>query len=183
MHDGELLTRITIWITMIAFAVGSATFALSQKKVNWDSTARWAWTAACLSLLAHVASAFTFFHGWSQDHAYRETARQTQEAFGLDWGGGLYVNYALLVLWTTDVIWWWLVGLEKYRRRPLALVLVWQALLIFIFFNATFVFATGFVRWAGLFMCLTLCVVWWLAMRNRNRNRNTLDENSQAWNQ
>ncbi|MGH9942017.1 MAG: hypothetical protein ACRD9R_06625 [Pyrinomonadaceae bacterium] len=166
MSGGELLTRATIWAALAGYGVGAVAFALSRNRRKWDSVARLAWTAACVSLLAHVACAFHFFHGWSHDAAYRETARQTAEVFGLDWGGGLYVNYALLFGWVLSVVWWWR-GLDLYRRLPTPLHVGWQGFLIFIFFNATVVFKTGPLRWIGVCMCLGLCFVWWFTAASR----------------
>ncbi len=160
--SGELLTRITIWVTIAGYTAGAAA-VLARKGREWERAARVVWTVACIALIAHAVCAFHFYHGWSQTAAYLDTARQTDEVFGLDWGGGLYINYALLVLWVTDVIFWWRNGLEAYRRRPWPLMAAWHGLLIFIFFNATVVFKTGFVRWAGLGICLGLCLVWWRA--------------------
>lgn len=175
--SGQVLTRVTIWITIVAYTIGAATFAFSRKRNKWDSAARLAWTVACVSLLAHVVSAFHYHHSWSHALAYRETARQTYEVFGMNWGGGLYVNYALLIIWILDVIWWWLGGLEAYRRRPWLLVAAWHGFLIFIIFNGAVVFGTGLVRWIGLGACLGLCLVWWLAARNssnQNSSKNAL---------
>ena len=163
MSRGEILTAVTIWLTILAYAVGAALFALSKNRHKWDSAARLIWTIACISLLAHVASAFHFYHQWSHNAAYRETARQTYEVFGVNWGGGVYFNYALVVLWIFDVGWWWLGGLLAYRRRPWLLTVAWHLFLIFMFFNATVVFGNGFVRWLGLCICLGLCVLWWIA--------------------
>ena len=163
MSGGEFLTKVTIWIAVAGYFAGAAVFALARGRRKWDSLARLAWTAACVALLAHVACAFHFYHGWSGAAAYRDTARQTAEVFGLDWGGGLYINYALLAAWVADVLWWWRRGLDAYRRRPWPLVAAWHAFLLFIVFNATVVFADGFVRWAGLCLCLALCCVWLLA--------------------
>lgn len=160
MSKGEFLTRFTIWVTLAGYGVGAALLALSRKDQRRERAARLAWTIACIGLLLHVACAFHFYHGWSQDSAYRETARQTAEVFGLDWGGGLYINYALMTVWVADVVWWWR-GPGLYRRRPVVLVAVWQAFLIFIFFNATVVFETGPLRFTGLFLCLALCLLWW----------------------
>jgi hypothetical protein len=168
MSSGEFLTRLTIWITIAAYAAGAAAFALSGKRHKWDSAARLAWTVACVGLLAHVACAFHFFHGWSHRAAYFDTARQTNEVVGLNWGGGLYINYALLICWVLDVAWWWLRGLDAYRRRPRPLVAAWHGFLIFIIFNSTVIFKTGFVRWAGLCVCLGLCLVWWLAAKGNS---------------
>ena len=163
MGGGEVLTKLTIWIAVAGYFAGAAVYALARGRREWDAAARLAWTAGCAALLAHVACAFHFQHGWSGASAYRDTARQTAEVFGLDWGGGLYVNYALLAAWVADVLWWWRRGLDAYRRRPWPLVVGWHAFLIFIVFNATVVFASGFVRWAGLGLCLGLCLVWVLA--------------------
>jgi hypothetical protein len=107
MNKGEFLTRLTIWITLAGYFVGVTLYSLPPQGEKRDRAARIAWTVACLSLLAHFACAFHFYHHWSHDTAYRVTARQTAELFGLDWGGGLYLNYALLVGWVADVVWWW----------------------------------------------------------------------------
>lgn len=163
MSSGEILTRATIWIALIGYAAAVVTFALARSRVKWDSTARLLWTLACIGLLVHVASAFYFYHGWSHEAAYRDTARQTDEVVGINWGGGLYVNYALLILWIVDVIWWWWAGLNAYRNRARVISVAWHAFLIFIVFNATVVFGDGVVRWTGLLICTGLCVVWLFA--------------------
>ena len=170
MSGGQILTAVTIWIAILAYGSGSAIFALSANRTKWHSLARSVWTVACLALLAHIASAFHFFHQWSHDAAYRETERQTNEVFGLNSGIGIYFNYALLILWIMDVCWWWGKGLEAYRRRPWVLVAAWHTFLIFMFFNATVVFGSGFVRWLGLCVCLALLVVWLNAWRRKIRN-------------
>lgn len=165
MGTGEILTRVTIWVAIAGYAAGAAAFALSRKRYRWDSAARLAYTFACVGLLAHVACAFHFYHGWSHGAAYLDTARQTYEVFGLNWGGGVYVNYVLLAVWLLDVTWWWARGLDSYRQRPWPLVAAWHGFMIFIIFNAAVVFETGFARWAGLCVCLGLCLVWWVAVR------------------
>ena len=170
MGTGEILTRVTVWVAVAGYAAGAAASALSRKRYRWESAARLAWTVACVGLLAHVAAAFHFYHGWSHGAAYLDTARQTDAVFGLDWGGGLYINYALLAGWVLDVAWWWAQGLEAYRRRPWPLAAAWHAFLFFIVFNAAVVFKKGPARWAGLCLCLGLCLVWWLAARD-NRTR------------
>ena len=162
---GEVLTKLTIWIAVALYFAGAAAYALSRGRRRWDSFARLSWTAACAALLAHVACAFHGYHGWSHAAAYRDTARQTAEVFGLDWGGGLWVNYALAALWVADVCWWWAGGLRAYRRRPWPLVAAWHAFLLFIVFNGAVVFAAGFVRWAGLGLCAALVFVWLSAAR------------------
>ena len=163
MNMGEFLTRGTIWVSIAGYAIGSVIFAMSsslRRSATWDSAARIIWTIACASLLAHFISAFQFYHGWSHAAAYADTARQTHELFGLNWGGGLFINYGLLVAWIIDIAWWWRSGLDSYRQRPWLLVIAWHGFLVFIIFNATVVFGDGFVRWIGLAICLLLALAW-----------------------
>ena len=160
METGELLTRATIWITIVAYAIGSVVFALSRGRAHWDSATRLIWTIAVASLIAHFICAYEFYHHWSHDSAYLDTARHTEAVTGLNWGGGLFINYAFIILWTIDISWWWLGGLNSYRIRPLLLVAAWHGFLIFILFNATVVFKDGLTRWVGVGICTVLGVAW-----------------------
>ena len=162
MIRGELLTRLTIWLALSGAALGAVLQFAFQRQV-W---ARWAWTIGCLGLLAHVVCAYHFSHSWSQDSVYRETARQTAEVFGLNWGGGVYVNYAFMAAWLVDVLWWWR-GLAVYERRPRAWALAWQGFFLFIVFNATVVFKTGMLRWLGLGLCLGMAILWWVKIKKK----------------
>lgn len=171
MSGGELLTRITIWVAVAGFAAGAVAFALSGRRAGPGRAARLAWTVACVALFAHVACAFHFYHGWGHESAYLDTARQTKEVFGLDWGGGLYINYALMAGWAADVARWWLRGPDSYGRGRRWLTLAWHGFLLFIFFNATVVFKSGVARWAGLGVCAGVCAAWWLAARDRRNRR------------
>lgn len=168
MSRGELLTRITIWLTLAGYVIGASVYLLSRGRRRWDEVARMAWTAGCASLLVHVACAFHYYHDWSQAAAYRETARQTAEVTGMNWGGGLFINYALMIGWVVDAVWWWR-GLDVYRNRPRWLVAAWQGFLIFIIFNATVVFKTGALRWIGLGLCLGLVFLWLLVSVSKGR--------------
>ena len=168
MLSGDFLIRITIWIAILAYTVGCVVFAIAWTRADVDRWVRLAWTIGCAALLAHFAAAFHFHHAWSHESAYVDTARQTAEVFGINWGGGLFINYAVAVLWIIDVSWWWFAGLRAYRRRPWFLTLLWHGFLIFIIFNATVVFKDGLVRWIGLVVCLSLCWSWFLIHRRRS---------------
>jgi hypothetical protein len=171
---GEFLTRSTIWVSIVCYTVGSVIFALStsrQKSAQLDSAARLVWSVACGSLIAHFISAFHFYHGWSHAVAYGDTARQTAEVFGFNWGGGLFINYALLIAWIVDLAWWWRSGLDSYRKRPWPLLALWHTLLIFIIFNATVVFGDGTVRWLGLAISLLLMLTWMYIAKGVKRAR------------
>ena len=170
MSKGEFFTRFTIWVTLAGYFIGAVVFGLSRQRRNWARAARLVWTIACISLLAHVACAFHFYHGWSHMAAYQQTARQTAEVVGLNWGGGVYINYALAVGWVIDCIWWWLDS-DGYRRRPRLLAAIWQAFLIFIIFNATVVFETGPLRWLGLTMCAALGILWLYSSRHKSSRK------------
>jgi hypothetical protein len=159
MNKGEFLTRLSIWVTLAGYAGGVALLILSRKKPGLDRAGRLIWTIACLGLLVHTLCAFHFYHQWSDDIAYDETSRQTAEVSGINWGGGLYINYLLLAAWVIDVGWWWR-GLDLYRRRSKMVTTLWQGFLAFIFFNATVVFETGIIRVVGIVTFLCLILIW-----------------------
>lgn len=163
MTSGELLTRSSIWVSIVAYTIGSIVLATAWH-LRW---VRLAWTIGCAALVAHFIFAFHFFHSWSHESAYVDTARQTADVFAINWGGGLFINYAVATLWTADVAWWWAAGVSSYRQRPWWLTLLWHGFLIFIIFNATVVFKHGLVRWVGLVLCLILCLCWVLINRQR----------------
>src|SRR6185295_15695330 len=96
MSSGEFLTRSTIWISILAYTVGCVVFATARNADRW---ARLAWTMGCAALVAHFICAFNFYHSWSHQSAYIDTARQTAEVFRINWGGGLFINYAVAILW------------------------------------------------------------------------------------
>ena len=178
MSRGEFITRITIWLALAAYAIGASIYLLSRGRQNWDLVARAAWTVGCISIIAHAGAAYHFYHNWSHAAAYRETARQTAEVTGLDWGGGLFINYALVIGWVIDVVLWRLRGLDAYRNRPRWLAAAWQGFLLFIIFNATVVFKTGPLRWIGLGLCLWLAFLWLLvnSMMKNGRERKALGD-------
>jgi hypothetical protein len=168
MTTGELLTRLTIWLALCAYAIAASALLLAQHRARWLSkdcprwlsAARWAWTCACLFLLAHISFAFRYYHGWSHDAAYRDTARQTAEMTGINWGGGIFLNYLLAVAWLADVLYWWLAP-ERYEQRSSRLTAIWQGFVFFMIFNGAVVFGTGPVRWFGILISTTLFSLWW----------------------
>lgn len=150
---------------MVAYAVGTALFLFSRNRSQLLYTARATWTMGCISLLAHFICAFHLYHDWSHTLAYLDTARQTNDVVGLNWGGGIFINYLVLIAWIVDVGWWWLGGIESYRKRNWFWVIVWHGFFIFIIFNATVVFKDGLVRWMGLLISLFLLISWLLISR------------------
>ena len=168
MSSAEFLTRSTIWISILSYAVGCVVFAMASRQTQLDRWVRLAWTIGCAALILHFICAFQFFHSWSHESAYVDTARQTAAVFRINWGGGLFINYAVASLWLADVAWFWFAGVNSYRRRPWLLTLAWHSFLIFIIFNATVIFKDGMTRWIGLLVCLTLCLSWVSISRQRS---------------
>jgi hypothetical protein len=71
---------------------------------------RAAWRAGAVACAAHLCVAFHLGHGWSHAAAWEHT----RETGGF--GDGIFVNYALVVVWLADAVWparaglrWWLV--------------------------------------------------------------------------
>lgn len=182
MDTTETLTRWTVrgafalYVLALALRIRAANRAdrrpsadllplnLRRRAADPPVLARWLWTGACALLFAHVGFAFHGFHHWSHRAAYAETARQTAELFGIDWGGGLFANYAMLLVWLVDVFGWWHSGPPSLRRPALRTWLA-QGFLAFMWFNATVAFGHGSVRWVGLAGFVTLAVCYFLYLR------------------
>jgi hypothetical protein len=158
---GEAFTR---WTIRIALALAMA--ALAARIAHRNRAARLAWTAGCLTFLAHVVCAFHFYHAWSHDAAYLATARDTAALFGLDWGGGLYFNYGFTLVWIADVVWWW-VRPASYETRPRWVSAAVYGFFAFMAFNGAVVFASGPTRWTSLVVCTAVSLMFWLRVRRK----------------
>jgi len=158
---GEWLTFGAIWVALLCY-FGVATGLVLGRG---ERSGRWGWTIGWLSYVVHVGCAFHFYHDWSHAQAYEDTARQTRELFGMDWGGGLYVNYLFTLAWAMDVAWWWWCG---ERRVNVWVERSWQGFFFFMVVNATVVFGSGWSRWTGVVGCAVL-VGGYVFRRGRNR--------------
>jgi hypothetical protein len=116
-------------------------------------------------LWVHVGCAFHFYHGWSHAAAVEDTARQTREAVGVDFGGGVYFNYATLLVWTADAAWWW-VRPRSYLARGIGWEIAVHAFLLFIIVNAAAVFAAGPLRWITIMLVAALVALGATRIRN-----------------
>ena len=150
---GDNLTRNTIRVALLYYAVAIGGM-LAGNRCRW---VRVSWTLGWLAYLVHLGMAFHFYHHWS--HA--EAMRHTQDRSG--YGEGIYASHLFTLVWTADVLAWWLVP-AWYRHRPRwigwALHGV-RGFMAFIVFNATVVYETGFIRWVGVAMFvgfLLLCL-------------------------
>ena len=159
MPTGELLTKLSIWLAVLAYVIGTVLALEARKRPTWHSTARWVWTTGCALFLIHVFCAFTYFHHWSHEAAYHQTAVQTAALTGLQWGGGIYFNYLFAAVWLADVLWWWLAP-ASFHTRPRWLHAAWHTFLFFMVFNGTFVFVHNPMRWIGLLLCGIVALAW-----------------------
>jgi hypothetical protein len=149
----SVVIRATIMIATIGYA--AAEWLRVRRPAAWRMS-RLIWTIGALSIVVHSAAAFHYRYGWSHTHAIQATAQQTAAVTGLDWGGGLFVNYAFVAIWTTDAAWWW-IGPASYAARPRALSAALAAVFLFMFVNGAVVFAHGAMRWIGAASVLVVC--------------------------
>ncbi|HXB72200.1 MAG TPA: hypothetical protein VNY05_28440 [Candidatus Acidoferrales bacterium] len=155
---GHLGNGSILWTARFAFLFYAG--ALAAWLTGRAGAARSAWTLGLLIYLSHVTAAFQFHHHWSHAAAYEETARRTAELLSVRSGAGLYFNYAFTAVWTFDVIWLW-TSAETYRAQPHWIAVAIHSFMAFLFFNATVVFVSGWVRWLGLTAALALCLLAW----------------------
>jgi hypothetical protein len=154
---GDDLIRNTIRLALLYYTV-ALTLMLRSQSVDWEKPsnkirlARLCWTLAWLTYLVHLAMAFHFAHHWSHAAAMQHT----EEVSGV--GEGIFVSHLFTLLWTADVVSWWLWP-TWYARRPAWIDWVLHGFMLFVVFNGTVVFESGWIRWAGAMMFVWLGVV------------------------
>ena len=163
---GELLTRAT---ACVAFACYATSLALRMS--GRGHLARVFWTAGAVVFLLHVACAFQFVHHWSHSDAYASTARQTAALTGRSSGAGLYLNYAMLVIWPVHACWDWRKRSTPGSSRSFhGIESAVQGFLAFMWLNATVVFGHGPAQWLGA-AAFAVLVVFWVRQRSaRSKN-------------
>ncbi len=155
---------LTLWLARasVAFYAVAVQRAVSGRWTTERGFRQWraAWSAACILMIVHVLAAFHFEHDWSHAAALEHTSQQTARVTNINWGGGLYFNYAFLVLWLVDVALTWTAA----GRVPSRLRRSTDLACIFMVFNATVVFGPRW--WIGLVAAWGM-VAWWFRRRNR----------------
>ncbi len=152
------LTRFTVRLALAYYAV-AATLMLLLNKEDWTAgtvpgrLARWCWTLAWGTYLVHLYMAFGHYHHWS--HA--DAVAHTQEVSGF--GAGIWMSHLFSVVWSADVIAWW-IRPGRYATRSPWIDRILHGFMCFIIFNATVVYEQGFIRWAGILLFMELAAVW-----------------------
>src|SRR5262245_12994971 len=157
MTADDLLTRWSARLAMALYVLALAWRIGAKGRQGWLKAGRLCWAAGCLVFLLHVLLAFFLIHHWSHADALAATARRTEEMVGLDWGGGLYLNYVFGLVWLADAAWWWWRP-NSYLARSRIIEWCVQGYQGFLAFNATVVFGQGFSRWFGVCACLLLAI-------------------------
>lgn len=126
---GEAWVRITAWLSGALYAMTLAAWFLHGRPTQ----VRILWTAGWLSFLLHVALAFHVQHHWSHNDAWEHTQRLS------GYGDGIFLNYAVILVWTTDVLWWW--GRpQSHQTRSRWVSGIIHGFLLFMWVNAAVVF-------------------------------------------
>jgi hypothetical protein len=141
-------TRKTVWVALL-FCTFTAADAIWN---GADNRARLSWTLAWLAYAVHVALAFHFYHHWSHAAAVQHVRERSS------FGWGILASHLFTLAWTADVAWWWIAG-ASWARRPAWVGRLLYSYMAFIAFNATVVFETGFIRWAGVVVFLALSLL------------------------
>ena len=135
-------TIVTAWLCVAAYVISYVLSFLERSTEGRNASSKiWraGWTTGCLLLAVHVAIAFHFEHDWSHSAAFEHTAEKTLKTTGLDWGGGLYFNWLLLLLWAVDVVLLW-TARWSHRRFAQRVHFGTEVYCAFMMFNAAIVF-------------------------------------------
>ncbi|MFI4876403.1 MAG: hypothetical protein ACIALR_13720, partial [Blastopirellula sp. JB062] len=145
MNLGDGLTRWTIRAAILLLAICCAGRQLAGADAAWRKLERALWPLGCLLFLAHIAAGMHYFHHWSHQAAYADTAEQTEALLGVAWGEGIYVNYLMAIVWSADAL-WLVFAPEAYRKRSPWIEGGVLGFFLFIAFNGTVVFKSGWLR-------------------------------------
>lgn len=155
---GEQLILWTIRLSLIGYGVFLLGFATAPNNAKWRAAAKWVWMVSCVFFVAHLIAAFQFYHHWSHQHALDDTAARTGELIGVRFGHGILFSYLFALIWLADAAYWLIAG-EGYFRRNRFFTWAIHGYMAFIIFNGAIVFEDGVVRWASIFWCLLVAVV------------------------
>ena len=153
--SGDDLTRQTVRVALLFYAAAVILRLLARFHL-----AHCAWSLAWLAYLVHLGMAFHHYHHWSHDDAMRHT----RAVSGV--GEGIFVSHIFTVVWSLDVIFWWLRP-DRYAVRSPWIDRLLHGFMAFVIFNATVVFEQGFIRWAGAALFVVLGLLWLRRLRSK----------------
>ncbi|HQR08770.1 MAG TPA: hypothetical protein PLN21_18230 [Gemmatales bacterium] len=126
----DLLVRGSAWLSFACYLL---------TLIGWTrrfepKLLRCLWTLGWGIFVTHVCLAFHLVHHWSHDDAWEAT----RVLGGV--GEGIYFNYLVVIVWQIDLLCWWFWP-EGYLARSRWKTRLIQGFLLFMWFNATVVFA------------------------------------------
>lgn len=149
----------TIWIALLLLVAGEAG---RRRGFERGSPPAWAWPAFAAGVVLsaiHVTLAMSIAHGWSHDSAVAATAAQTKAVYGLDWGGGVFANYAFVAVWAFDA-WRWRARAARSPDGPDALTWPIRVFFFVMIVNGAVIFVAG-RRWMlGAALVAALTWIW-----------------------
>lgn len=149
----------TIWAALLLFCAGEGGRARARAGGPPQPWAWWTYAAGAFLCVIHIAISMGVAHGWSHDAAIAATARQTMAVYGVNWGGGVYVNYAFVAVWLADA-WRWRRQPLRDAHHPGAVTWATRAFFLIIILNAAVIFASGPRRLAGAVLVAWLLWLW-----------------------
>ena len=148
---------VTIWIALALFVAGEVgSVSSSQRR---QSMAALLFLSGAVLCVVHMLIAMQVFHAWDHRAAVAATAIQTAQIYGVNWGGGVYVNYVFAGVWTADAL-QRVISPASFARRSRALVWTLRAFYFLIIVNGAVIFATPGRRWMGVGVIGALLLVW-----------------------
>jgi hypothetical protein len=144
----------TIWFALVLFVAAQYGQRTSAHLPRW---AVWTNVAGIVLCAIHIVITMGLVHGWSHAAALEATAQQTESVYGLRWGGGIYVNYLFVGVWTFDT--WWhsrpnRPSGDRWLRLPL------RVFYLMVIANAAVVFARPHMRVLGVGLVVALLYAW-----------------------
>jgi hypothetical protein len=162
-----MVESIALWTIRCSIACYVVAVGLQLRHRSPDRLRKFVWAAGAVLCVIHVVTAMAAFHDFSHVDSMRHTAEVTARVVGLNWGGGVYINYLFTVVWCVDALRQW--HGPPDRRTP-----VWiQVFMAFIVFNATAVFGPRWWKFATAVALLILAMVWHQRRRARRDHDST----------
>lgn len=155
----EAALYATSWVAAALFVSGEAA---KRGSLTGAPEPRWAWPlwfAGALLCIVHTVAVLDVRYAWDHDAAVRATGAQTNAVYGLDWGGGIYVNYLFIAAWFGEAVWWRLDRLG-YFAQPRAMRMALRSFYLVVLLNATVIFAAPIRRAFGVALIAALLIVW-----------------------
>jgi len=148
---------VTIWLSLALFIAGEF-----GKRAGRSGVLPWAWrwsAAGAFLMVTHILISMSVAHAWSHASALAATAMQTNAVYGLNWGGGVYVNYLFITVWVAELAVWRLAP-ARYAARLSWLKWTLRAFYFVVIANAAIVFAGGWRRVLGVGLVAALLASW-----------------------